>query len=62
MTHVVNYIPMSKNGKPGDDRKSWSHSNLNTHTKTNSKDIELGKIPMLNNFDVKNNRNTTGNP
>lgn len=53
---------MSKNGKPGDDRKSWSHSNLNTHTKTNSKDIELGKIPMLNNFDVKNNRNTTGNP
>lgn len=45
-----------------DDRKSWSYSNLNTHTKSNSKELDISKNPFFVGVDFKNTRNTTGNP
>ena len=55
-------MPNLKTGKLGDDRKSWSYSNLNTHLKTNSKELDLNKSPFFANVDFKNTRSTTGNP
>jgi hypothetical protein len=58
----INQMPNLKLAKPGDDRKSWSYTNLNTHIKTNSKEIDLNKSPFFANVDFKNTRSTTGNP
>lgn len=59
---LINNIPTSKNGKTGDDRKSWSYSGFNNHSKSNNnKDTDTNK-PFFPNIDFKNTRNTTGNP
>jgi hypothetical protein len=59
---VLNHLPIPKIGKNGDDRKSWSYTNLNTHTKTNSKDLYFSKNQLFSNIDLKNARSTAGNP